>query len=421
MTASLPQVALLGRQPIVDAQQQLVGYELTLQAPAPEPGDGVPPATAATAAALICATYAELGIRTALGRSTAFLRMDDVFLHDDAVEALPADAVVLELTTTAPANEHKLARCRALKDRHYVLALADYDGLDACSGPLLALVDYVTMDVHRHDDAALAMLAGPLARLPLKLVATGVDTPAMLQRCQRAGFQLFQGRHFAQADVVSGRRLTPSQTAVLRLLDLAARDSETRRLEEEFKRDTALAINLLRIVNSVGFGLVRHVGSLSQAITLLGRRQLQRWLQLLLMTPAGQAPDTSRAPLLQVAALRGRMLELLIETQYPGDKTLADGAFITGLMSMMPVALGLPMNEIFQQISLAPEVRQALAEHAGPLGRTLALLESYDAEDQATCDHWLREIAHPALQRDRLNRCLAEGLRWVNGSSDDCA
>ena len=139
------------------------------------------------------------------------------------------------------------------------------------------------------------------------------------------------------------------------------------------------------------------------------------------MSPTGKTPDASRSPLLQVAALRGRMMELLIEHAHPRDRTLADQSFITGIMSMMPAALGLPMEEIFEQISLEPEVRQALAAHEGTLGQTLDLLECYDNEDSDGCERVLAQLGGFGIDHNRLNLCLAEALRWVNASEQEAA
>ncbi|WP_301101757.1 HDOD domain-containing protein [Propionivibrio sp.] len=417
MSDSAINEALLSRQPVVDLQHELFGYELSLQSPA----EASRPATydRSRAATLVCAVYAELGIRSALGRSKAFLRVDPDFVHDDAVEALPSDAVVLELVLNAAPDERTLERCRALRDRHYALALADYVGLDECSRPLLTMLDIVKIDITRCDDAMLRELAGPLAKLPLKLLAKGVDTQEQMERCQKIGFQLFQGHFFARPEIVSGRRLSASQAALIQLINLAGRDSDTAKIEEAMKHEPALAVNLLRIVNSVGYGLSRPIASLRHAITLLGRRQLQRWLQLLLMAPSGKTPDASRSPLLQLAALRGRMMEMLIAYDRPADQKLADQAFITGIMSMMPAALGLPMNEIFEQIALEAEIMQALISRAGRLGKTLALIDCFDADDGAGCDALLAQLSDPSLTRSTLNTCLMESLRWVNGNSDE--
>ena len=403
---------LLRRQAILDTDSELVGYSLAFAN-----GAGTELPTSTRVAALVCAAYAELGIRSALGRNLAYLHADPDFLHDDVIEALPPDGVVLELVLDAAPDANTLERCRALRERHYTLALADYCGLDDRSRPLLALADIIQIDIRDRDRAALQQLTGPLLHLPLKLQAVGVDTPADFAHCRTLGFQRFQGNHFAQAETVSGRRLTPNQAGLIQVINLAARDVDTARLEERIKHEPALAVNLLRIVNSVGFGLGHRITSLRQAITLLGRRQLMRWLQLLLMTPAGQAPDAQRQPLLQVAALRGRMMEILAERSHPRQRPLADQAFIAGLMSMMPAALGLPMPEIIAQIDLEAEIVAALDTRAGPLGHLLALIEAYDAEDAHACATLLATNPVAQLTLGLLNASLADALRWVNGDA----
>lgn len=400
--------ALLRRQPILDRNNELFGYELTLQS-----SDA-----SARAAALICTVYAELGIGSALGRSKSFLRVDTELLLDDAIEALPPAAVVLELLVENAPDERTVARCRTLRERGYTLALGSYGGLDERSRPLLALIDFVKIDISGLDDLTLFELAGPLSRLPLKLLAKGVHTPGDMTRCRTIGFQLFQGLYFARPETVSQRRLSASQANLIELINLAARDSDTFRIENAIKHDPALSISLLRIVNSVAFGLTRPINSLRNAITMLGRRQLQRWLQLLLMAPPGTSPDVSRSPLLQLAALRGRMMEMLVELAGPPESRYVEQAFITGIMSMMPAALALPMDEILEQIALDDEIRRALSNRSGALGRILELIDAFDAEDGDACDTLLGELAKPAIDRATLNNCLVEALRWINGYGD---
>ena len=404
---------LLSRQPILDQQETLVGYALSLQAASDSPEEVH---EQARTAALVCAAYAEFGLRSALGKSTAFIPADLDFIHGDAVEALPPEAVVLELSFDDAPDKATLERCRSLRERRYSFALGDYRGLDARSIPLLTLIDTVKIDTQRFDDAQLAELTGSLARLPIRLMAAGVDTLDRMKYCRLLKFHFLQGQYFARPELVSGRRLTASQASLIRLINLVAHDAETARIEEGIKREPALTVNLLRIVNSVGYGLTRRITSLRHAITILGRRQLQRWMQLLLMAPPGKSKHITRSPLLQIAALRGRMMELLAASIQPHDSRLAEQAFITGIMSMMPAALGLPMREIFEQILLEPEIVEAFSSASEPLGMTLALLECFDAEDVAGCDRLLTAFATPGLDRWRLNTFLVESLRWVNGS-----
>jgi len=412
MTESALSEAYICRQPILDLHQELVGYELQLQ----PSSEAVAGSGTANPAMLICAAYAELGVRSALGRHKAFLRVDQDFLHDDAIEALPAENVVLQIALDRVPDERTLERCRVLRERHYALALSGYTGLDDKCSPLLPRADVIKIDIQGKSAKQLQELAGPLTRLPLKLLAQEVKTREDFVRCRDCGFQLFQGYYFAQPELVSGRRLSASQAAIIQIINLTARDADTVKIEEGLKRDPALAVNLLSIVNSVAFGVSRRISSLRQAINVLGRRQLQRWLQLLLMTPTGKSPDASRTPLLQVAALRGRMMEMLANQQRPKDAELAGQAFITGIMSMMPSALGLPMNEIFEQIALEQEIVAALQSYQGILGKMLALVECYDSEDAFGCDQILSGFLGTGLDRNMLNTFLVESLRWINNS-----
>jgi len=150
---------------------------------------------------------------------------------------------------------------------------------------------------------------------------------------------------------------------------------------------------------------VRH------AITVLGRRQLQRWLQLLLFSH-GTNVDLAHNPLLQLAALRGRFMELLVERLHPGQRDLRDPAFITGLMSVVPAALGMSMTDVLAQIAVGNDVRLALARREGTLGQLLALTERYDDNDVAATQALLTPYG-AAGTLGLLGEILAEALAWV--------
>ena len=143
---------------------------------------------------------------------------------------------------------------------------------------------------------------------------------------------------------------------------------------------------------------------------MVGLRQLLRWLQLLLFYRPGT--PANRNPLLQLAALRGRLMELVAEVIHPSRKDLQDLAFITGLMSLMPAALGLPMTDILGQIAVAPDARRALSRREGELGLLLELIERYDDNDVAgTAD--LLNRSGGRLTLDDLGGLLAKAIAWV--------
>ena len=215
---------LIGRQPILDLRQELMGYELLFRSanvPAEIPGCGL-----TATASVVCTVFSELGIGDSLGSHKAFINADEAFILDDVVELLPANSVVLELNFDTTPNDMVLTRCRQLRDRGYTLALARYTGLDARASALLPLVGIVKIDVQTAGDS-LANLVGALLRLPLKVLAEKVETREQMEHCRALGFHLFQGYYFARPTIISGRHLSASQLGIIRLVNLVARDARS--------------------------------------------------------------------------------------------------------------------------------------------------------------------------------------------------
>lgn len=182
-------------------------------------------------------------------------------------------------------------------------------------------------------------------------------------------------------------RSTPNAKAditrlkLLKLLALIANDADAVDLDTIFREEPKLSYSLLRLVNSAALSPGSPITSFTQAITLLGRRQLQRWLQLLVYSDPnnGQHPN----PLLQKAAARGRLVELLakhITPQLPAGQ-LADTAFMIGTFSLLDVLLGMSMPEIMRQLPLPEVAQKALVEHAGGLGELLAAITAADKHE----------------------------------------
>jgi EAL and modified HD-GYP domain-containing signal transduction protein len=157
------------------------------------------------------------------------------------------------------------------------------------------------------------------------------------------------------------------------VLELVIREGETAEIEEAFKEDPMLCYNLLRLANSVAMGARRPVSSLRQAIVLLGRQQIHRWLQLLIFARRGGGKGSA---LLHLAAARGKLMELLAG----GDAEARGKAFTTGILSLVDVLLELPMEEIVAQVNPGEEIRQALLARKGEFGELLALCEAMETD-----------------------------------------
>ncbi len=417
MSETPHQPIFLGRQPILGRDQQLQAYELLFRNGDPATGNRaeIDDPTRATAT-VIANAFAEISIDHALGPYRSFINVDHEFLFSELIEALPASHVVLELLENIPPSAEVMERCRQLRHTGFTLAIDDLTCFDEKDRAFLDLMDIIKIDIVRMDGEKLRTLVGQVGSLGKQLLAEKVETIEQFALCRNLGFSLFQGYFFARPTIIIGKKLSASQLALMRLLALVMEDAETSEIENAFKLEPGLTVNLLRLTNSVGSGLAVKVTSLRHAITLLGRKPLQRWLQLLMYTHP-QTASTGTNPLLPLAATRGRLMELLAGHTPARSREFVEQAFMVGIMSLMPVLLGMPMSEIIDQLPIAARVRQALDGYGGAHGALLQLVESTEQSDPALIDEALARCS--GITSELLEQSLGQAFCWANNLAQE--
>ncbi len=399
----------LGRQPILDRNQALFAYEMLFRnAP-------VGPAQIDTnlrATASVIAHAAQLGLEKAMGDALGFINVDAEVLMSDIFVFLPRDKVVLEIVHSMPVDAAILARVAELRGHGFRFALSDVTSDTPDVRQLLALMDFIKLNLRDMTLAALARLAVTFKEAGKLILAEKVETRSEFDACLKLGVDYFQGYYFARPSIISGRKLSPSQLAVLELMTLITSDADNGEIERAVKRDVTLGLNLLRLVNTPAVGARYKIDSLSQAVSVLGRRQLQRWLQILLYAePARQGGGMT--PLLMLATTRGRMLELLAQKLHPSQRNIADVAFTVGIMSLMDVLFGISMDEIVTQIPVIDEVALALRERSGFFGELLHVAESIEQMEEI--DGQVEPALHAlALSCDELMQLEISAFEWTD-------
>ncbi|MRR51268.1 MAG: EAL domain-containing protein, partial [Rhodocyclaceae bacterium] len=401
------QDVFLARQPILNRDQQQVAYELLFRS-GHHADARITDGQHATAT-VISHAFSHLSLSAALGHYRAFVNVDKDFLHDDAIQLMPADKVVIEVLEGSQVTPEVVARCAELKEKGYTLALDDFTRVTSDYLPLLPLAEIIKVDLTLVSNAELPALVAQLRPLVPQLLAEKVETQEQYEFCRRLGFDLYQGYYFAHPAIISGRRLLPTQMTTLRLIAQIARDDETHAIERTLKEDPALSFSLLRLVNSVAAGNRGHISSMRQAIIVLGRQQIARWLQLLLYASPG---STGISPLLIMAALRGRFSELLAERSCKKDGGMKDAAYMAGILSLTPALLGQPLEEILMALNLSLPIQDALLHRKGILGAILDMSEEVEAGTVPACQDCLHKL--PLLDTEDLNVCHAEALAWAN-------
>ena len=366
----------LARQPILGRDQHLVAFELLFRAAGEDDDAKLTDGAAATAAVISHAS--QLGMEQVVGEQLAFVNVDEVVLMSDFVRFLPAHKVILEILETVQPTEQLLARVAELKELGFKFAVDDVVEHSAELDKLVELVDVIKVDVKGLQPEELARLADSLKNTGKKLLAEKVETLDEFRLCMELGFEYFQGYYFARPVILTGKKITPSEMGILRLLELVNSNADSQAIETAVKRDALISLNLLRLVNSRA-APGPQIESLSQALSQLGRRQLSRWLQILVYTSAGQVDLDS--PLLQLATTRGKLLEMMTLHVRPGDTASADRAFTVGIMSLADALFSVPMADILDNVEVADDVRAALLDREGDFGTMLRVAELLEAAD----------------------------------------
>jgi EAL and modified HD-GYP domain-containing signal transduction protein len=211
--------------------------------------------------------------------------------------------------------------------------------------------------------------------------------------------------------IIRQNRIDPSGIAMMKLLQQLNEDWDIDSVEDTFRENPSLTFNLLKLVNSVMIGLREKIKNIRHAIMLLGINHLRRWVQLALF--AGKDERGLNSPLLEMAAVRGRLMELLM-IQCTGLSRTSDQvetAFLTGILSLLDALYETPMDHIVKSLNLSEDMAAALLNHEGQLGKLLLLSEKLEKTDFVAVQELLDSLS---ISLDQLLAAQLDAFNWRN-------
>jgi len=361
---SLNDVVYLGRQPILDASLDAVGYELLYRSgPANLATFG--DHSAATKAVLVH-TLLEFGLRDLTGERLVFVNTPPSLFLDGAYRLLPPATTVLELLDGAVYDDAVLDELDVARAAGYRIALDDADSLDTVER-LLPWLDIVKVDMLLCDLDEQARIVESVVRNEpsVLLLAEKVETWAEFERARDLGFGLFQGYFFSRPAVLSRRKLATDKAMQIQLLlELQREEADFSVLEGIVLSQPSLSYGLLKMTNSAYAGLPRRVASIREALVYLGATTVRQLVTLLLLTTEG----VTNLEAARLGLVRAKMCEFLLTSH---GRRLQSAGFTVGLLSVMDAVLEQPLDAVLDPLPLEEVIKAALIEHVGLLGRAL--------------------------------------------------
>ncbi|WP_325343035.1 EAL and HDOD domain-containing protein [Xylophilus sp.] len=400
---------VIARQAIVDEQGAVYGYELFDRSTREDAH------TAASDAALLFNALSYAGTEALVGRKTVFINCTHESLAGGHLELIHPDKVVLEIPTfgegaTAGQIEARTSVFADLRQRGFRFAF-DQQVLRRAYASWLPHAAFIKLDM----TAFQPELAEPLVRFArthsqATLVAEKVETAEQFEHMRSLGVKLFQGYWFTRPDLVKTRTVRPAEATIIQLINLVRRNADSAEIEELLKRDPTLSFNLLRFINSSGFGLSCEITSCRHAVMILGLKKLFRWAALLLtaVRAGGPAPAVGTT-----AVVRGRLMELLAAELLPQEE--ADNAFVVGVFSLLDTMLGVPLDQALESIALPQPVLDARLHRKGPFAPFLELTLACESEDD---EAFARAANALHLSNRQVNWAHLQALAWAETLGD---
>ena len=374
------------RAPIVDTDGLLRGFELHLRElpiAAGEDADSQK-STDAAAAHLLDALGAS-DVRTALSGHHGYLNVSRPLLFSDAIARLAPDRFYLEISPQLTIDPALIARLMTLHARRYRFVIDDVRQPDEAFAKLLPYAYAIKIDPARFDPELLQRLMKALKSAGKLMIALNIETHEAFEQAKALHFDLFQGYFFARGSKLSARRINAPRQALLNLLRLLSADPSVAQLEAELKLNPVLVMHLMRLANSGEASIGRKVATLRDAINATGTNRIARWTQLLLYAD-GRKVRLEEDPLVQLAATRARFMELASTRLAAVNRKVVDGAFLTGVFSLVDAVFGGTLEGTLDALTLASHIRAAILRREGQLGTLLGAIESLERGDWDALD-----------------------------------
>jgi len=399
----------VARQPILNTAGQVFGYELLYREVGSEGGCTI--ATDAASARVFSDAVLAMGLDTLTAGRRAFMNISRRVLLSDIATILPAEAVVLELLEDISVDYEVLDACRRLHAEGYVLALDDYT--PGC--PTEALLPYASMvkvDMLSTTPRERAQIVATMPK-SIRLIAEKVETAAVFDEADGAGYHLFQGYYFCRPATFAARAVNGQRAANARLLAALNRsDATVSEVEDLIKHDASLSYRVLRCINSAAFGL-RQLQSIRQALLMLGLDQVRKWASVWAL--AGMNGGAS-SELVNLAIVRARCCELLAQSSV--GREAGSEYFLLGLCSLLDAMLERPMHEAIADLPVSETMRAALL---GQENAPRRLLDAVIAHERGIWDTSTGILMEAGIDPDALPAAYADALKWARELSQSAA
>lgn len=225
-----------------------------------------------------------------------------------------------------------------------------------------------------------------------KVIVANINNYDDYYSVRKQNINNFMGDFFLLPDLNTPKKVKVNYSSLTNLVTALNKDDVSiHEVEGIIASDPKLSFKLLRLINSAAFYISREITSLRDAIIYLGRNELIKWSNLILITTHEGKPTA----LTSSSLIRAKMCERIAEEL---NCDFTETYFTVGLFSNLDAMLDQSLEEILDEINLNDSLKQALLNRKGELGEVLNCAIAYEHGDwnnpilEDKCGNSLMEI-----------------------------
>lgn len=323
-------------------------------------------------------------------------------MFESLVPLLPRHHVVVECDSGENSDMTNIKNFVKIKSQEYRVA---FDATENISQKLIELADIVSIDYNALNSEAQSEHLKSRRGKTL-LLAYNIRTWDAYKKAFALGYDIFQGSFFLKPFPGKAGDIRSFNANILRVIsELGRPESSFKEITNIIEHDLNLSYRLLKLVNSAYFAPKFKVKTISQAVTMLGLNELNKFASAMLVRETQKPGNTE---LLRRSLIRGKLMELLADGK--NITQMGSEAFFTGIFSLMDVILNRNMSDIMAELPLTDTVKEALTGDAGALRELLNMVAEYEEAD------WTQFASRYDLdmvEQEELMNAYISSLEWA--------
>ncbi|MBF0560109.1 MAG: HDOD domain-containing protein [Nitrospirae bacterium] len=322
---------------------------------------------------LLSSSFFTIGMDKISAGKRTFINFTQNLLETDIPQLFPRETTVVEILEDVNPDTKVIEACRKLSSLGYQLALDDFV-FNLNLEPLIELADIIKIDFRITPPAEMEKIMRTVRPKKIKFLAEKVETNEEFNNALAMGYEYFQGYFFSKPEIIKGREISSSSIQYLNFMtEISKPQFDLTQLEMIIARDISMSYKLLRHVNSAFYRRSGDITSLKQALLIMGKDEVTRFVALIGLSQLAQnKPDE----LIRSACIKAKLCETLGSASTCHSNR--DELFILGLFSNLDAILDQPMKEIMDKLPLSDNIKNTLVLREGELASFLNLTESYE-------------------------------------------